>query len=437
MPPYRLYIDRASHWALKFGYGILDQGFYSGANYLLSILLARWISAEAYGAFAAVYSIFLLVATIQVALIAEPMSIFGADRYRDDVVGYLNYLLRVQWIGSCVLVFVFVLVALLFFQDRLFQENLMSMALAMPFILFYWYLRRALYLKAQSKLAMISSFAYLFFLIFQILCLQMVDHLSFFTAYVSMATSSLFASFFILKILDIRFWGYGGLQANLKPGIIHAELWSFGKWLMFAYLANWLTVVSYPLFIAVYIDVEIAGAFRSVQNLFLPFQQFLAAITLLVLPRLAEQRADHEDVWLFVTTRRMAWVVGIAALFYCAGVTAFRDMIMRFLYANEVYSSFSGLVPYLALATLIGAVHIVLGLALRVVRQTNIILWSKGIAALFFLFFAVPAIGRFQTAGVLFLLIATALIEAFILMYFYFRIERSTKLQARLKEVVS
>ncbi len=182
MLPYRLYLNRAAHWAFKFGYGILDQGFYSGANFLLSILLARWISVEAFGAFSAVYSIFLLVATLQVALIAEPMSIFGADKYSDNVVGYLNYLLRIQWIGSCALTFVFVNVAHLFIQDRLFKENLIDMALVMPFILFYWYLRRALYLKAQSKRAMISSFAYLFSLILQILCLQTNNHLSFLTA---------------------------------------------------------------------------------------------------------------------------------------------------------------------------------------------------------------------------------------------------------------
>ncbi len=251
-----------------------------------------------------------------------------------------------------------------------------------------------------------------------------------------MATSSLFASLFTLKILGIKFLGYSSLKANLKPELIHAELWSIGKWLMFAYFANWLTVISYPLLIKIYINAEYAGAFRSVQNLFLPFQQFLAAITLFVLPWLAAQRADKDDVQLFTATRRIAWVAGFAALFYCIGIIVFRNVIIRFLYANEVYSSFSGLTPYLAFATMIGAVHIVLGLALRVVRQTNIILWSKGIAALFFLFFAAPTIGRFQTEGVLFLLIATALIEAFILVFFYFRIERSIKLQESLKEAV-
>lgn len=436
MLSYRLYVNRAIHWALKFGYGILDQGFYSGANFLLSILLARWISVEAYGVFSAVYSIFLLVSILQVALIAEPMSIFGADRHRDNVVGYLNYLLRIQWIGSFVLVFVFVVVATLFVQDRSFQENLISMSLALPFILYHWYLRRALYLKAQSKQAMISSFAYLFSLITQIFYLQTTNHLSFLTTYAAMATSSLFASLFILKILDVKFFGYGSSKANLKFEIIRTELWNFGKWLMLAYTANWITVISYPLLIAIYINVEFAGAFRSVQNLFLPFQQFLAVITLMVLPRLAAQKADKDDMQLLKATRRIAGAVGIAALFYCIGITAFRNMIIQFLYASEVYSSFSGLVPYLALATLIGAVHLVLGLAMRVMRQTNIILWSKGIAALFFLLFSAPVIGRFQTDGVLFLLIATALIEAFILVFYYFRMERSIKLRVSPKEAV-
>jgi O-antigen/teichoic acid export membrane protein len=428
MLSYRLYLDRIAGWIFKFGYGILDQGFYSGANFLLSILLARWLSVDAYGAFSAVYSIFLLVATLQVALIAEPMSIMGADKYVNTVVGYLNYLLRIQWIGSSALAFVFVIVSLLFVHDRLLLENLISMALAMPVIFFYWYLRRALYLRAQSKLAMVTSFAYILSLILQIIGWRLFDRLSIETAYSSMAVSSLFASFFIMKILGVKIFGLGSLRANLNPDIVHAELWGFGKWLMFAYVANWLTVISYPLLITIYINAEFAGVFRAIQNLFLPFQQFLAAITLLVLPWLTIQRADKGDAQLLTATRHIAWVVGFVALFYCIGITVFRNAIMHFLYANEMYSNFSGLTPYLALATLIGAVHIILGLALRIVRQANIILWSKGIAALFFLTFAAPIIGRFQTEGILFLLIAAALIEAFIVVFFYFRVERTIEL---------
>lgn len=430
MLPYRPYVNRTLDWTLKFGYGILDQGFYSGANFLLSILLARWLSVEMYGAFSAVYSIFLLIATLQVALIAEPMSILGADKYKNAVAGYLNYLLRIQWIGSGALAFVLVVVALLFIRDRLLQENLISMALVMPIIFFYWYLRRALYLKAQSKLAMVSSFAYLFSLALQIICLRLIDRLSIMTAYSSMATSSLFASFFIMRKLDIKFLGFSSLSANLKPDVVHTELWSFGKWLMFAYVANWLTVISYPLLISIYINTETAGAFRSVQNLFLPFQQFLAAITLLILPWLAKQRVDKDAVHLFAVTRRVALAASLAALIYCVGITVFRDVIIKFMYVNEIYSNYSGLAPYLALVALIGALHIVLGLALRVVRQTNIILWSKGGGALFFLLFAAPVVSQFQVEGILFLLIATALIEAFILILFYYQTERSIRLQA-------
>jgi len=65
-----LFVERMRRWGLKGGLGILDQGLYSGANFVLGILLARWFSPEEYGAFSAAYSIFLLFSVAQVALIA-------------------------------------------------------------------------------------------------------------------------------------------------------------------------------------------------------------------------------------------------------------------------------------------------------------------------------------------------------------------------------
>ncbi len=68
---------------------------------------------------------------------------------------------------------------------------------------------------------------------------------------------------------------------------------------------------------------------------------------------------------------------------YCFLITIFRQELVAFLYASEFYSSFDSLVIFLALATLLGSAPLVLGLALRVLGQPKIILWSKGGAAAF------------------------------------------------------
>ena len=413
-------------WGLKGGLGILDQGLYSGVNFLLSILLARWVSPEMYGAFSAAYSIFLLISTAQVALIAEPMSIFGANKYRQNVVSYLNYLLRIQWIGSLLLASLFVLFALFSANDVL-RDAMIGMAIALPFILFYWYLRRAFYIELQSGMAMAASLVYSISLILLILLIQFVDHVASVMAYLAMALSSLVASIFTLKRLGVRFFGEGADEVNLNPRTVGVELWDFGKWILPAYIAGWFTSLSYPFFISILLNTQSAGAFRAIQNLFLPFQQFLAAITLLALPWLARQKSDNGNVKLFAVTQIVAWIVGAVATVYCLGIMIFRHEIMVFLYTNKFYSSFDSLVIYLGISTLLGSVPLILGLGLRVLGQPNVILWSKGCAALFAFLFGIPLIWGFQMNGVLFSLMGSVLIEAFVLLFYYFRIKNLTK----------
>ena len=43
---------RLKKWALKGGLAVLDQAVFSGANFLSSILLARWLSSINFGEFA-------------------------------------------------------------------------------------------------------------------------------------------------------------------------------------------------------------------------------------------------------------------------------------------------------------------------------------------------------------------------------------------------
>ena len=39
-------------WLKKGSLAVLDQGLFSGANFVVNILLARWLTPEEYGAFA-------------------------------------------------------------------------------------------------------------------------------------------------------------------------------------------------------------------------------------------------------------------------------------------------------------------------------------------------------------------------------------------------
>ena len=416
-------VEQMKRWGLKGGLGILDQGLYSGVNFLLGILLARWFSPEAYGGFSAAYSLFLLFSVAQVALIAEPMSIFGADQYRHTITSYLNYLLRIQWVAS-ILIALLILLSALFITNNVLRDAMIAMAVALPFILYYWYLRRAFYIEMQSGMAMLTSLIYSTLLILAVLLVQFVGQLTPSAAYLAMSLSSFVAAFFAINRLGLHLLGKGGNEAGLNPKMVNRELLGFGKWILPAYLAGWFTTLSFPFFITILVNAQSAGAFRALQNLFLPFQQLLAAITLLILPWLARQRSNGGSAKLFMATQVAAGMTGLGAIVYCVFIVIFRSEIVAFLYASEFYSSFDNLVIFLAISTLLGSAPLILGLALRVLGQQNIILWSKGGGAIFAFVFGIPMIWMFRMNGVIFSLISSSIIEVSLLLFFYLRVKR-------------
>src|SRR5437870_5869011 len=88
---------------MRIGLGIADQGVMSGANFLLSVLLARWLSAAQFGQFAVAFSVFLFLAGFHNALIVEPMSVLGAARNRDNLPAYRSSLVWLHVGLTCAL----------------------------------------------------------------------------------------------------------------------------------------------------------------------------------------------------------------------------------------------------------------------------------------------------------------------------------------------
>ena len=91
-------------WVRKGTLAVLDQGLISGSNFLISILLARWMGAAQYGAYALAFSIFLLFLVSYQALVLEPMCVFGPAQYRECEPEYFGTLLRMHVVFTAVTV---------------------------------------------------------------------------------------------------------------------------------------------------------------------------------------------------------------------------------------------------------------------------------------------------------------------------------------------
>jgi len=89
--------SRLRSWSMRGGMAILDQGLSSGSNFILNILLARWLAPADYGAFAVVFAVFLFLSGFHNALLLEPMSVLGPGRYPDQIETYLAIQVRLHF----------------------------------------------------------------------------------------------------------------------------------------------------------------------------------------------------------------------------------------------------------------------------------------------------------------------------------------------------
>src|SRR5437016_7216027 len=138
--------SRCKAWVGKASLAVLDQGVMTGSNFIVGVLLARWLAPAQYGAYAIAYALFLLLSLIFQALILEPMSVFGPSTYRERLREYFGILLRV-YIGLSLLLLL-VLGVSSWVEGRLMHANALSsaiagIAVATPCILLLWLTRNA------------------------------------------------------------------------------------------------------------------------------------------------------------------------------------------------------------------------------------------------------------------------------------------------------
>src|SRR5690349_22036042 len=91
-------IRQRLRWLGKGFLALADQGLLSGSNFVVAILLARWLTRDEYGAYAMGFSIFILLYGFHNAFLLEPMSVFGPESYAGCLTAYVKRLLGFHFV---------------------------------------------------------------------------------------------------------------------------------------------------------------------------------------------------------------------------------------------------------------------------------------------------------------------------------------------------
>ena len=410
---FSLSIERLRHWSLIGGLSILDQAIYSGANFTTTILLGRWQTPQEYGAFSVAFATFLFLTGIYNALILEPVSVLGPSRFASDKRAYFAAQLPLHFAITFPLSILLGLVGL-FLRNALVKQAFLWTAVALPFMLLPWLLRRMYYSNHQPFGALMTSIAYAIALLLGLVIVRHFDIGGFTWVFVNMGIAGLVGGSALLwKFLENK----RNFSALSLSDIFHAH-WQLGKWIVFAAIFMLAAEQAPIFFVATLNNLENAGGFRAIQNFILPIIQVEAAFSLVGLPVLARSYATKDGSSFRRTRNLLLLGMTSSASLYWICMLVVGDYAVQLAYVGQ-YKNFADLIPLYAVVPVIVGPYTVFFMSIRAMQRQQIYL-INGVTAFLV---GIPASYLFTEffgiRGSIFALIFTYVILLIINIYVY------------------
>ena len=355
---------------LEGGIALADQAMVSGTNFLTSVLLARWLTPADYGLYAVMLSLVYVLASVQQALVMQPMRVFGATVYKASQREYFgNLIVGTAGIGLFMAA-LFGLAALGWHWVAGGQTPpaLAGAGVSVFGVMLFWLGRNASYITNGPQAAAACDAFYVAILLSGLWALQATGDISISRVLALLGACSLAAAVLLFARMRPRLTRAGASRLGEQ----WKRHWRFGKWELTSTAIGSLNLVGVYGASGLLLGMRETGALRALMNLTLPAQQFVTAINRLLVPRLSEVFASRGAR----ATREAVWKIsaGLAALSIVGWIftVVFRHEIFRFLYGG-VYDEYADYLPPLMLAIIALLASGMFEAALRAVRAPDAI----------------------------------------------------------------
>jgi len=383
---------------LKGALAILDQGLVSGSNFVIGILLARWLTAKEYGAYAVAFGIFLLVANLYQSWVIEPMCVFGPSTHRGSLRAYLKSLM---WIYcGTILVITICLGFSAAFALRIAPASqlpraLLGVAIATPAILLFWSIKRVFYLQLSPAPSALAACVYCAVAGTGLWLLYQRGAMSPFSAFLLMGIAALGTS------LPLWFWLQFRLpRTTLQPSHRAAlsQHWHYGKWAMVSAALMWVPMnIFYPL-LSSFSGIDRAGELKALMNLASPVLQTYGALSALLLPYTSRAQQEGGPLRAAALARLISWLFAAGAAFYWVILLIFKESIFHALYSGR-YMNVTGLLPVVALSSVAWSAFLGPATGLRALQSPSLIMIAVSASTVVSLILGVPAVYVFGLSG--------------------------------------
>jgi O-antigen/teichoic acid export membrane protein len=391
----------ARQWRKPLLCSLADQALVSGSHFAASLLLARWLTPAAYGAFALSYAVLLLAAGIYSSLLLDPLGAIGPSRYAERLRGYLGL---AAWMHAGLSLPLAAALAAVALVARLAGSGMwtvwLSLSVAVPGVLLLWLFRRACYLMDTPEAAVQGSLLYALLVGMSLVVVARAAWAGPAAVFLVMATSSLLVSFTGAARLGLgrRELSWRNARAGLRPAA--REHWEYGRWLLGRTAAYWAASSLYLPLVGVLAGLPAVAAYRAADNLTQPMGQSLTAVTLYLLPWMSRQRVEHGAARLRAIAVRVSTAAALSTAVYVLAVLAAGPGLLDFLYGGKAYSTSFRLMPLLGAALIFRAFGDTgLGMAARAFGRPDIEFRATAAAATASLCAGLLLVARYGATG--------------------------------------
>lgn len=362
-------------WIAAGTYSLLDQGLTSAAGFATAILLARWLEAGAFGAFAVALGVFAIGAALHDALVLEPSSVLGPTRYAHSLPSYVRACvgmhLRVTGIAAAATVGAGAVAAAAGYPAL--AGALLGLAATIPAVLLLWLLRRAAIVAGRPGRAAAASATALVVVVGGLLALRASDVAAPATAFLALAVASL------AGCLPVRRFARPGPEdEHVEIASVVTAHWRYGGWIVAGVIVYAAAMQLQWMIAGAMLGLPAAGALRAMYVVAVPMLQGIAAIATVALPAMARLRSDAGALRRYARVLTVV-MTALAAAYELVLIAAYRPIEQLFFGGR--YAAYADLIPILGVVPLAGAIAIGSSLSLRARGRTAFYV-ATGAAAL-------------------------------------------------------
>jgi O-antigen/teichoic acid export membrane protein len=377
---------------------ILDQGLISGSNFIISILLARWLMPDQYGAYAVAFGIYIMLSLVYQSLVLEPMGVFGGSVFRSNLRGYLRSLISIHIglsVAICAALVISWAVAHRLGAGPAVTGALAGIAFASPCLMLFALARRSFYVELSPAPAAAGAFIYSTLVLVGLYFVYRRALLSPLSAFLLIGAGALVTGTVLMFALRSGLSGSGPSPALREAWQRH---WGYGRWALASCIAGWLPSYIYFPLLSSFKGMAQTGQLKALMNLTMPFEQMKGALLMLFLPYAARVMAQQGKAGARVLGTRLTLFSIAGAVAYWAVIIPLHKPVFQILYSGR-YMEVVYLLPALALGQIFWSATFGPAVALRAMESPASVFAALGFATVVSLMIGVPATWAFGLNG--------------------------------------